>query len=155
MYTIEIEGKLVFKQSEDDIELLKDNATLKICYISGRNQTVVWCNYVEFIARAPQRRLFIDLPPSHESDFDDNDDNETFGNSFESAHLDNSISSINTDIMADTKLKFLNTAGALLKPFSGNPDELDAFIRNINLIEQCADGDLKPSHSLRVESRAQ
>lgn len=55
----------------------------------------------------------------------------------------NNLESLSEESTMD-KLQFLTTAASIIKPFNGNPDELDSFIRNVQLIQHCTEGELKP-----------
>lgn len=137
MYTIEIERRIKLNITLDYILKHKSNPSLFIYAVCPSTQRVKKCTYEEFCQLLSQPRHSSDLASVIESESE-----ESAGDSIYMSEEE--IGNTSTSFGTMDKLKFLNTASSLLKPFDGKSDELDSFIRNINLIQQVADGDLKP-----------
>lgn len=134
MYTIELHNKLIHKQTLEQILAVKTNPTLYI-YTVAANQRVRKCTFEEFciISSTPKSPTKL-VAVAEELGIDSHDE------SFNS--IADEFPSVATCKM--DRLKFLTTASSLIRPYNGEPDDLDCFIRNIRLIADCADGDLKP-----------
>lgn len=143
MYTIEINRKVLLNKTLDDILELRTNPTLIIFYVSPINQQVRRCTFDEFseLIIIPKRKVTLESVTEIE-DTDDSDPDSVYLSEQETINI--SASSDTTSSTMDSKLKFLNTASSLIKPFNGDSNELDTFIRNITLIQQLTENDLKP-----------